>query len=89
LANFLRDLVHSCPKAEQQFKDRVTKWSAVKKILPIVIKKAHVKADAVNEIEFLKHLKERYLDHITLDEITPQTIVPLFTEYIKHTHDHA
>lgn len=85
LANFLLDLVHSCPKAEAQFKDRVTKWSAVKEILPLVFKKAHIKSDHVNEIEFLKYLKERYLDSLTLDEITPQVIVPLLTEYIKHT----
>jgi hypothetical protein len=85
LVNFLLDLIHSCPKAENQFKDRVSKWGAVKKILPILIKKAHVKTENFNEIEFLKYLKERYLDKITLEEITPQTIVPLLIEYIKHT----
>lgn len=85
LVNFLHDLTHSCPKAEAQFKDRVAKWGAVKQILPIVIKKAHVKADTFNEIEFLKYLKERYLDKLNLAEITPPIIVPLLTEYIKHT----
>ncbi len=89
LVNFLLDLVHSCPKAEKQFKDRVAKWSAVKAILPTVLKKAHVKNEYVNEIEFLKYLKERYLDSIMLNEITPQVIVPLLTEYIKHTNAHA
>jgi|GEM_PF-870054 len=89
LINFLLDLVHSCPKAEAQFKDRVAKWSAVKTILPVVLKKAHVKSDQINEIEFLKYLKERYLDSILLHEITPQIIVPLLTEYIKHTNAHA
>ena len=89
LVNFLLDLVHSCPKAENQFKDRVAKWSAVKAILPIVLKKAHVKGEHVNEVEFLKYLKERYLDSIVLNEITPQVIVPLLTEYIKHTNAHA
>jgi hypothetical protein len=84
LVNFLLDLTHSCPKAHGQFKDRVAKWSAVKEILPIVLKKAHVKNEQLNEIEFLKYLKERYLDHIALDEITPQTIIPLLAEYIKH-----
>ena len=43
LVNFLLDLTHSCPKAEAQFKDRVAKWSAVKEILPTVLKKAHVR----------------------------------------------
>jgi len=86
LVNFLLDLIHSCPKAEAQFKDRVEKWGAVKEILPVVLKKAHVKGDHINEIEFLKYLKERYLDSINLSEITPQIIVPLLTEYIKHTH---
>jgi hypothetical protein len=89
LVTFLLDLVHSCPKAEMQFKDRVSKWSAVKMILPTVFKKAHVKGDQVNEIEFLKYLKERYLDSIILNEITPQVIVPLLTEYIKHTNAHG
>jgi len=87
LANFLLDLIHSCPKAEKQFKDRVIKWNAVKQILPIIIKKAHIKIETFNEIEFLKYLKERYLDKLILDEITPQLILPLLMEYIKHTHN--
>jgi hypothetical protein len=85
LVNFLRVLSHSCPKAETQFKDRVAKWGAVKEILPVVFKKAHIKGEHINEIEFLKYLKERYLDSLTLSEITPQIIVPLLAEYIKHT----
>ena len=89
LANFLLDLIHSCPKAEAQFKDRVIKWSAVKEILPLVLKKAHIKSDHIHEIEFLKYLKERYLDSLALNEITPHVIAPLLTEYIKHTHKHA
>ena len=60
-----------------------------KEILPVVLKKAHVKNEHINEIEFLKYLKERYLDQIAIDEITPQVIVPLLTEYIKHTNNHA
>jgi hypothetical protein len=86
LVNFLLDLTHSCPRAEAQFKDRVAKWGAVKTILPLVLKKAHVKGDHVNEIEFLKYLKERYLDSLLMSDITPQVIAPLLTEYIKHTH---
>jgi hypothetical protein len=89
LANFLMVLIHSCPKAEAQFKDRVAKWSAVKEILPTVLKKAHAKGDRINEIEFLKYLKERYLDSLTLSEITPHIIVPLLTEYIKHMNVHG
>jgi hypothetical protein len=85
LANFLLDLIHSCPKAEQQFKDRVIKWNAVKEILPTLLKKAHIKSDRIDEIEFLKYLKDRYLDSLAMDEITPTIIVPLLNEYIKHT----
>lgn len=87
LVTFLSDLAHSCPKAEMQFKDRVAKWSAVKGILPTVFKKAHIKSEQVNEVEFLKHLKERYLDAIALHEISPQVIAPLLIEYIKHTNN--
>lgn len=87
LVTFLSDLIYSCPKAEMQFKDRVAKWSAVKNIWPMVLKKAHVKSEHVNEIEFLKYLKERYLDSIELHEVTPQVIVPLLTEYLKHTNN--
>jgi hypothetical protein len=87
LANFLLDVIHSCPKAENQFKDRVSKWNAVKQILPSIIKKAHLKMETFNEIEFLKYLKERYLDKIIIDEITPQLIMPLLMEYIKHTNN--
>lgn len=89
LVNFLLDLIHSCPKAEAQFKDRVAKWSAVKEMLPVILKKAHVKNDQINTIEFLKYLKERYLDSITVQEMTPQVIVPLLKEYIKHTDANA
>jgi hypothetical protein len=89
LVNFLFDLVHSCPKAEAQFKDRVKKWSAVREILPVVFKKAHVKTEQVSEIEFLKYLKERYLDSLTSDDITPSVIVPLLAEYVKHINVHA
>ena len=52
-----------------------------------MLKKAHVKSEHVNEIEFLKYLKERYLDSIELHEVTPQVIVPLLTEYLKHTNN--
>ena len=89
MVNFLLDLSHSCPKAEAQFKDRVAKWSAIKDILPLVFKKAHVKGESINDIEFLKYLKERYLDSIMIDEITPQIIAPLLIEYIKHTNTYA
>ena len=89
LVNFLSVLTHSCPKAETQFRDRVAKWSAVKEILPTVLKKAHIRSEHINEIEFLKYLKERYLDSIMMNEITPQVIAPLLTEYIKHTNAHA
>lgn len=89
LVNFLLDLSYSCPKAEAQFKDRVAKWSKIKEILPSVFKKAHVKGESINEIEFLKYLKERYVDSIMIDEITPHVIAPLLTEYIKHTHNYA
>jgi hypothetical protein len=85
LANFLLDLIHSCPKAEMQFKERIEKWSIIKQMLPVVVKKAHIKVEAFNEIEFIKYLKERYLDKIAIDEIAPQMLVPLLTEYIKHT----
>lgn len=86
LVNFLLDMIHSCPKAEAQFKDRVTKWTAVKQILPTLIKKAHIKIENFNEVEFLKYLKERYLDNIGIEDITPQTLLPLLTEYVKHTY---
>lgn len=90
LVNFLFDLLHSCPKAEAQFRERVAKWSAVKNILHTVLKKAHIKPDHINETEFLRYLKERYLDHITIDEIDPHVILPLLTEFIKHqTTEHA
>lgn len=83
LANFLLDLIHNCPKAEQQFKERVIKWGEVKKNLPKIMKKAHIKADAFDEIDFLKYLKDRYLDKLELAEITTSTIAPLLAEYIK------
>jgi hypothetical protein len=89
LVNFLSVLTHSCPKAETQFRDRVAKWSMVKEILPTVLKKAHVRSEHINEIEFLKYLKERYLDSLSLSDIEPQIIAPLLTEYIKHTNTHA
>lgn len=84
LVNFLLDLTHSCPKAEKQFKDRVAKWSKVKELLPVIMKKAHVKQENINEADFLKYLKERHLDQIALSDITCNVIEPLLIEYIKH-----
>lgn len=89
LVNFLLDLTHSCPKAKKQFEERVAKWSAVKTLFPTIVKMAHVRQD-INEAEFLKYLKERYLDQITLTDITPKLIEPLLIEYIKnHPTGHA
>ena len=84
LSNFLLDLIHSCPKAELQFKERVEKWGMIKKLFPIICKKARVKQESFNEVEFLKYIKERYLDSISPQEIVPEAIVPLLTEYMKH-----
>jgi hypothetical protein len=84
LVNFLLDLTHSCPKAEQQFRERVAKWSKVKELFPVIAKKAHVKPESINEADFLKYLKERHLDQIALEDITPPVIEPLLIEYIKH-----
>lgn len=83
LLNFLVDLVHSCPKAEKQFKDRVIKWSKVKDMLPGIIKKLRVSSDALDQNKFLKHLKEHHLDELSMQEITSKTIQELLTTFIK------
>ena len=89
LANFLLDLIHSCPKAELQFKNRVEKWTVVKSLLPSIVKKARIKLDTINEIDFLKYLKERYLDSIEIEEIILETITPLLIEYMKHANNNG
>ena len=70
LLNFLADLVHSCPKAETAFAMRVAKWKKVKKILPKLIKHTKITKHSFNETAFLKHLKEKYLDKISMEMIT-------------------
>lgn len=84
LVNFLLDLTHSCPKAKKQFEERVAKWSKVKELMPMIVKITHTRQDHINEAEFLRYLKERHLDQITLADITPSLIGPLLIEYIKH-----
>ncbi len=79
LLNFVQDLVNSCPKAQKQFNARVKKWAKTKKILPGILKKETHKID---EITFLKYVKEQHLDHFTIEEITKQKIKSFLYEFL-------
>ncbi len=76
LLNFLGDLVYSCPRAVQQFEQRIQKWEKIKSIMP------SLSISAQQEKEFLKHVKINHLDKLSLGDITPGKLKSLAAEFI-------
>ena len=77
LLNFFSDLIYSCPKAQQLFKDRLTKWKKFKTVLDAIKNKVNLK----NENAFLKHVKIQYLDKMSLNDITESKIKQLLSSF--------
>ena len=77
LMNFFSDLISSCPKAQQQFKDRLAKWKKFKAVLDTI--KNHVKLS--NEQEFLKYFKANHLDKLALNDITENKVKELIATF--------
>lgn len=77
LLNFFSDLIHSCPKAQKQFKDRLEKWKKFKTTFN------KVKSDTTisNENAFLKHVKTKHLDKLSLDDITEKKVKQLLSAF--------
>ncbi len=78
LLNFLGDLVRSCPKAQEQSRQRFGKWSKIKELIPFVI------PDATKEnldARFLKYVKINHLDKLSLADITDKKVIELFTQF--------
>jgi hypothetical protein len=77
LLNFFSDLIHSCPKAQAQFKERLAKWKKFKAVLDAL--KAQIKL--ANEQEFLKHFKANHLDKLALNDITENKVKELIATF--------
>lgn len=83
LLNFLTDLIHSCPKANMQFKLRLEKWAKIKGILPEAMQAITAMYQDTIQIAFLGYIKSVHLDKLTLEEITLHKLQVLFEEFLK------
>lgn len=83
LLNFLDDLIHSCPKAQEKFKARLHKWTKFKEIMPSVLTTQEM--NSTLEAEFLKYFKEHHIDSHTLEQINKALVQKLLNEF-KKTH---
>jgi len=84
LLNFLDDLIHSCPKAQEKFKARLHKWSKLKEIMPLVL--PGKEQDSPLAHEFLKYFKEHHIDSYSIEQLNQPLIHKLLQEY-KKTHN--
>ncbi|MCX5925384.1 MAG: hypothetical protein NT124_03805 [Candidatus Dependentiae bacterium] len=80
LFNFLTDLNNSCPKAQAHYHNRVTKYKAIKELLPKEIEKIE---KSIDKIAFLTHVKRQHLDSLTLENITPNTVYKLLVAFTQ------
>lgn len=78
LLNFQNDLVNSCPKAQQQFKNRVIKFNHVKTLLP----KISTTIDAHTTQQFLLYTKQ-HINSLPLHDISEQKVLTLYKEFCK------
>ena len=74
LYNFLGDLVNSCPKAQQQFKDRVAKFHKIKTMLP------SLNLNKTDEAKFLRYI-QTHLNDFSLPQINTQAIQTLYNTF--------
>ena len=74
LYNFLGDLINSCPKAQAQFKDRVEKFTKIKKLLPTF------NMSQQDEARFLRFIQAK-LNDLSATQITNQTIQDLYSTF--------
>ncbi len=84
LLNFLDDLIHSCPKAQEKFKARLQKWTKLKEVLPSVLSSKELNSPF--EAEFLKYFKEHHIDSHPIENIDRSLIGKLVQEF-KKTHN--
>lgn len=83
LLNFLDDLIHSCPKAQEKFKARLHKWTKFKEIVPAVLSTQELHTPF--EAEFLKYFKEHHIDSHSLEQINKSLVQKILNEF-KKTH---
>ncbi|MDP3889089.1 MAG: hypothetical protein Q8Q25_00920 [bacterium] len=81
ISNFLTDLINSCPKACDLFIQRVEKFKAVKILLPAALKKTKI---TIDEMAFLKNLKAKRLDTLTLEKITLELVCNLVMTFVSN-----
>ncbi len=79
LSHFLTDLTNSCPKALEQFRQRVATFNVVKKLFSHALKKINLPC---NEAAFFIHLKEKHLDNLISKNITTKTVQDLIMQFV-------
>ncbi|HXW85774.1 MAG TPA: hypothetical protein VEK38_00375 [Candidatus Bathyarchaeia archaeon] len=86
LMYFLLDLMHSCPKAYEQFQERVRKWARVKYFFYDILKENEkYESDEDSSIAFLRYVKKKHLDKIAYDDITEEKVAEFFDIFTTHT----
>lgn len=85
LANFLHDLIQSCPKACALFNERRAKEHHIFTLLPAALKKYNLPQATDSTIAFFKFVKKEHIDELQREDITQETVEKLLAEYIKKT----
>ena len=85
LANFIHDLIQSCPKACALFNERRAKEHHIFTLLPTALKKYNIPQATHSTIAFFKFVKKEHIDELQLEDITLETVEELLAEYIKKT----
>ncbi len=80
LSNFLTDMVHSCPIAWKQFKERVEKLSKIKQLLPEAIARTKIK---ISVETFIAYVRQKHLEKIYLEDITVDLVCALITSSVR------
>jgi hypothetical protein len=84
LYNFLEDLAYSCPEANKQFAEKFEKYKQERNEKQEKIRQLFQGlSSSVNEAAFLQFI-QRYLDKITLNDITTAKVKSFLSEFNNH-----
>jgi hypothetical protein len=77
LVQFIDDFMHSCPKAQQQFKNNLAKWHALKDVLKNLLHEKHIFLDQAAQDAFCRYVKKNHFEKLSLTQITPEKVSSL------------
>jgi len=80
LLNFLGDLIHSCPRANTLFMERVDRWGKIRQCITTIASEVPVAKDPA----FSLYVRKNYLDNLSSAEITPDRLKSIAATYKQH-----